>query len=69
MLAKIEEELAELRAAITSQSEEEQASELGDLLFAVVNASRFIHADPEEALSRTNKNSAVDLNILRNSFV
>lgn len=55
VLAKIEEELAELRAAITLQSEEEQASELGDLLFAVVNASRFIHADPEEALSRTNK--------------
>jgi len=54
VLGKIEEELAELREAIASQSEEEQASELGDLLFAVVNASRFIHADPEEALTRTN---------------
>jgi tetrapyrrole methylase family protein/MazG family protein len=55
VLDKIEEELGELREAIANQSEEEQASELGDLLFAVVNASRFIHADPEEALSRTNK--------------
>jgi tetrapyrrole methylase family protein/MazG family protein len=55
VLAKIEEELAELREAIADKSQEEQAAELGDLLFAVVNASRFIHADPEEALSRTNK--------------
>lgn len=54
VLAKIEEELGELREAIASKNEEEQADELGDLLFAVVNASRFIHADPEEALTRTN---------------
>ncbi|GKU77087.1 nucleoside triphosphate pyrophosphohydrolase [Paenibacillus sp. L3-i20] len=55
MLAKIEEELQELREAIASEDAEKQADELGDLLFAVVNASRFIHADPEEALSRTNR--------------
>lgn len=55
VLDKIEEELSELREAIETKSEEEQAAELGDLIFAVVNASRFIHADPEEALSRTNK--------------
>ncbi|NIK72187.1 MULTISPECIES: nucleoside triphosphate pyrophosphohydrolase [unclassified Paenibacillus] len=54
VLTKIEEELRELREAIDSKDSEEQAGELGDLLFAVVNASRFIHADPEEALSRTN---------------
>ncbi|MHA6481541.1 bifunctional methyltransferase/pyrophosphohydrolase YabN [Paenibacillus sp. strain BS8-2] len=55
VLAKIEEELAELREVIDSGDLEKQASELGDLLFAVVNASRFIEADPEEALSRTNR--------------
>ncbi|RJE83567.1 nucleoside triphosphate pyrophosphohydrolase [Paenibacillus sp. 1011MAR3C5] len=55
VLSKIEEELLELREAISSGDEEKQADELGDLLFAVVNASRFIHADPEEALSRTNR--------------
>lgn len=54
VLAKIEEELKELREAAASQTPEEQAGELGDLLFAVVNAARFIDADPEEALSRTN---------------
>ncbi|MBW7477407.1 nucleoside triphosphate pyrophosphohydrolase [Paenibacillus oenotherae] len=55
VLDKIQEELGELREAIDSKDADEQASELGDLLFAVVNASRFIHADPEEALARTNQ--------------
>ncbi|MBP3967234.1 nucleoside triphosphate pyrophosphohydrolase [Paenibacillus lignilyticus] len=53
-LDKVGEELQELREAIQSKDAEEQADELGDLLFAAVNVSRFIHADPEEALSRTN---------------
>lgn len=53
---KIEEELGELRQAVTEgQSDEDAALELGDLLFAVSNAARFIGADPEEALSRTNR--------------
>ena len=29
--------------------------EFGDLLFALVNLSRYIHVDPEMALERTNK--------------
>lgn len=49
--AKIEEELVELRQA----SAEEQTDELGDLLFAVVNLSRFLKVDPEEALASTNR--------------
>ncbi|RED53050.1 nucleoside triphosphate pyrophosphohydrolase [Cohnella lupini] len=55
---KIEEELNELRHAAGNESEERQKDELGDLLFAVVNASRFIHADPEEALAGTNRKFA-----------
>ena len=51
---KIEEELREVREACESGDAEEQAGELGDLLFAVVNAARFLGADPEEALARTN---------------
>jgi tetrapyrrole methylase family protein / MazG family protein len=54
VLDKIQEELDELRDAIAAKDAEEQAGELGDLLFATVNAARFIHADPEEALARTN---------------
>jgi tetrapyrrole methylase family protein/MazG family protein len=52
--AKIEEELQELREA-AGADEEEARAELGDLLFAVVNAARFLKADPEEALARTNR--------------
>ncbi|MNN10100.1 Nucleoside triphosphate pyrophosphohydrolase [compost metagenome] len=56
VLAKVQEELDELREAIASGSpQEEQMLELGDLLFAATNAARFIDADPEEALTRTNR--------------
>lgn len=55
---KIAEELEELKAAVRDESRERQQEEFGDLLFAVVNASRFIHADPEEALAGTNRKFA-----------
>ncbi len=34
---------------------EKALAEFGDLLFSLVNYSRFINIDPEEALERTNK--------------
>ncbi|MFP4978596.1 nucleoside triphosphate pyrophosphohydrolase [Paenibacillus sp. CN-4] len=55
VLAKIAEELEELRQAIQEGTGEERMLELGDLLFAAVNAARFIDTDPEEALTRTNR--------------
>ncbi|CAH0121997.1 hypothetical protein PAE9249_04534 [Paenibacillus sp. CECT 9249] len=56
VLAKVEEELAELKQAVAGEEpHERQMSELGDLLFAVVNAARFVKADPEEALAMTNR--------------
>jgi tetrapyrrole methylase family protein/MazG family protein len=48
-LEKIDEELSELRAAIDSGRG--IAEEIGDLLFSVVNVSRFVDVDPEMALS------------------
>ena len=45
--AKIDEELAEIEAAVT---EEEREAELGDLLFSVVNYARHLGIDPETAL-------------------
>lgn len=54
VLAKIEEELGELKTA-AGEGEERRLEELGDLLFAVVNASRFLKVDPEEALARANR--------------
>lgn len=53
---KIEEELGELKeVAERPEGLELQKEELGDLLFAVINASRFIGLDPDEVLSRTNR--------------
>ena len=49
--AKLQEELAELRAA---RNPSEIESELGDVLFAAVNLARFLKVDPEIALKRTN---------------
>ena len=50
-LDKIPEETAELKEAIASGNQEHIADELGDLLFAVVNVSRFVKVDAEEALT------------------
>ena len=47
-LAKLEEEVAELKEAIAQGTN--TAEELGDLLFAAVNVSRFIAVDSEMAL-------------------
>ncbi len=59
---KLNEELAELRAAIQTHSdsdnEENHASvreEIGDLLFAVTNIARHLKVEPEAALKLTNR--------------
>lgn len=53
-LQKVCEETEELKAAIAKGDTANQFEELGDLLFSVVNVSRFIHCDPEEALTAAN---------------
>lgn len=47
---KVYEEMAELKEAINNGDKENQAEELGDLLFSVVNVSRFLKLDSEKAL-------------------
>ena len=51
VIAKIEEELAEVGDAVTYPHQEE---EIGDLLFAVVNYARHLKVDPEKALRLAN---------------
>ncbi len=48
---KITEETAELREAIVSGDKAKISDELGDLLFAAVNASRFTGVEAEESLT------------------
>jgi MazG family protein len=54
VLEKLDEELAEFRAARQSGSTDHMEDELGDLMFTIVNLARFAGVDPEQALRRTN---------------
>ncbi len=54
VLAKIHEETGEVAQAIAAGNTDEAASEVGDLLFVVVNLARHLDADPERALRETN---------------
>jgi len=53
VFAKISEEILEVREALDEGNGNDAKKELGDLLFAVVNLSRFIDADPEISLNNT----------------
>jgi MazG family protein len=53
VLAKIQEEAAELAAAEKGQSPQEVEHELGDLLFTIVNLARYLKVDPEQALRKS----------------
>jgi XTP/dITP diphosphohydrolase len=52
---KFEEELGEFKAALATPDVAHQESELGDLLFTVVNLARWFKLDPEAGLSGTNQ--------------
>lgn len=51
MWQKVQEELREIQEAVTP---EHQLEELGDLLFIIAKAARWLHIDAEEALRRAN---------------
>ena len=61
---KVEEEVRELHHAIEKNNPSHIEGEFGDLLFALVNYSRFIDVNPENALRRT-----IDKFIQRFQFV
>ena len=50
MWGKVEEELEELKEAAGTGEADRMEAELGDLLFSVVNLSRFLKVQAEEAL-------------------
>ncbi|CAN5166237.1 nucleoside triphosphate pyrophosphohydrolase [soil metagenome] len=52
---KIEEEQLELREAVESGNQQHIEEELGDVFFSLINYSRFLHVDAENALELTNK--------------
>lgn len=52
---KVEEEISELQSEVKSNNQDAIESELGDVLFSLVNYARFLNVNPENALERTNK--------------
>lgn len=55
VIAKLEEELTELKAAIESGDEAQIVDELGDLMFSAVNLARFRKLDPEVLMTAANR--------------
>ena len=53
VLKKLDEDLAQLKAGLKGANSEELGEELGDLLFTMVNLSRFMRVHPEAALAQT----------------
>jgi XTP/dITP diphosphohydrolase len=52
---KVQEELKELRKEIENDNPDRIESELGDVFFSLINASRLYGIDPEAALEKTNR--------------
>lgn len=52
-VGKVKEEIAEVEEVLTGEDRARLQEEIGDLLFAVVNVSRFAGIDPEEALTNS----------------
>jgi tetrapyrrole methylase family protein/MazG family protein len=52
VIKKLDEELAEFKAALKRENSEKSGEMLGDLLFTTVNLGRFMRVHPEAALTR-----------------
>jgi len=52
---KVEEELTEFKEVTKEADADKMEDEFGDILFSLVNYSRFLNIDPETALERTNQ--------------
>jgi ATP diphosphatase len=55
VMVKLEEELEELREAISREQSDDIREEFGDVLFACVNLARHLGLDAEESLRRANR--------------
>jgi len=53
VLKKVEEEVEELKESIDNADPPNIEEEIGDILFSIVNLSRFLNVEPEDALRKT----------------
>jgi len=54
VIVKLEEEIEELKMAIKAQDHDNAEEEIGDILFTIINVSRHLKIDTNEALARSN---------------
>jgi XTP/dITP diphosphohydrolase len=66
---KVIEEMTELKEEIDSHNKEAIESELGDVMFSLINASRLYDIDPEAALEKTNRKFIKRFNYLENETI
>jgi XTP/dITP diphosphohydrolase len=52
---KVEEEITELQEAVQSNNQQHIEEEFGDVLFSLINYSRFLNVDADMALEKVNK--------------
>lgn len=63
---KVLEEIMELKKEVDENNRDEIESELGDVMFSLINASRLYGIDPEAALEKTNRKFIRRFNYLEN---
>jgi MazG family protein len=71
VVAKIDEEVGELRATLESEPDnhERAEEEMGDLLFSIANLSRKLGIEPEQALRKANEKFTTRFNRLEEHFL
>jgi len=55
ILAKLSEEVSELKAEMVEMNPDRLEDEMGDILFVCVNLARKLNVDPDQALARSNR--------------
>jgi uncharacterized protein YabN with tetrapyrrole methylase and pyrophosphatase domain len=65
---KIEEEVAELRDAVSGEGRDRAEEEMGDLLFSIANLARKLGIEPESALREANEKFAERFAALERRF-
>jgi MazG family protein len=68
VIAKIEEEVAELREATAHESGDRVEEEMGDLLFSIANLARKLGIEPESALRKANEKFTTRFTALEEVF-
>lgn len=68
VIGKIEEEVAELRQAVTHEGEQRTEEEMGDLLFSIANLARKLGVEPESALRKANEKFTARFEALEHAF-